>query len=76
MTKFKNLKTEEEKNDFIISLQKQIGRKFRKHFQNNIISSKEAKDIMDNIIWDNTHLNLGQLKNHVVLATKIYITHK
>ena len=75
MTKFNNL-TAEQKNDFIISLQKKIGRKFRKHFQNNIISSKEAKMIMDDRIWNFRHLHLGELKKDVILATKLYITHK
>lgn len=75
MTKFKNL-TETQQIKFIDQLQKDVGKKFKKYFKDNTISSKKAKRIMDYILYNYSHMKLGELRKHVILGTKIFIMKK
>ena len=75
MTKFENL-TETKQIKFIVSLQKDIGRRFKKYFQLDIISSIEAKRIMDYTLYNYSHLTLKELRKDVGLRTKLFIMEK
>ena len=75
MVKFSNLQ-EKQQIDFILQLQKQVGKTFRTAFRADIISSREAKDIMDNVLRNNRHLNLQELRRSVLSATHTYINNK
>jgi len=75
MTQFSKL-NQTRQIKFILGLQHKVGNAFRNEFKHGIISSQQAKHIMDNIIWNNTHLDLEQLTNEVLNETTAYINNK
>jgi hypothetical protein len=75
MTKFKNL-TKLQQIDFIITVQNEVARKFKKYFQSDVISGKEAKRIIEYTLYTFDHLSLGQLKKDVKMDIELFITKK